>query len=133
MDVPHWACLATIRRSSVALILAGCATGHPSLDQARASWENATYDEVVAAWGKPARSDGQVHAWYSESTRRPGGPAVGVGVGGGSGMGMGVFGGITFGTAGEAVRCDRIFTFHEGRVASQRWLGPADYCERYRR
>jgi hypothetical protein len=103
------------------------------LQPVRDSWQGATYEEVVAKWGKPARSEGEVHSWYSETTRRPGSPSIGVGIGGGSGMGMGVFGGITFGTSGEPVRCDRILTFRDGQVASQRWLGPAEYCATFGR
>lgn len=103
------------------------------MDQARESWQGASYEEVVRAWGKPARSDGQVHTWYSETTRRPGGPSVGVGVGGGSGMGVGVGVGVTFGHSGDPIRCDRIFTFQDGKVAAQRWLGPTDFCAGFRR
>lgn len=136
MGAPRWDCLATTRRCSLALalaVLAGCASLERDLQPVRDSWQGASYDEVVAKWGKPARSNGDEHSWYSETTRLPGRPTVGVGIGGGSGIGFGVFGGIAFGTAGEPVRCDRILTFRDGKVAAQRWLGPADYCASFGR
>src|SRR5207249_2281042 len=101
-----------LRSSSLilALVVAACSTVtvEQELDQAKNSWQGASYDEVVARWGPPARSatlaDGrQVHTWTSqEAPVRAGGPSVGVGVfgggGGGGGGGVGVGVGFPFGS-----------------------------------
>ena len=68
-------------------LLTGCATT-ADVDKARASWNGATYDEVVAAWGQPASQttlqDGlQGYTWISQS----GGYGPSVGAYGGSGGG----------------------------------------------
>src|SRR5918996_1657274 len=77
----------TAALAAVALaLLAACAT----TEKARESWAGASYDDVVRAWGAPARSgklaDGaEVHTWVSEAgpTYRSG-PSVGIGGFGGS-------------------------------------------------
>jgi len=121
------------------LLLAGCATTGEELAQVRDSWQGATYDEVVRAWGAPARStrltDGSnVYTWVSEGagTRGSVSPSIGIGVGSGGGVGIGT--GVIFGAAGgEPVRCERTLIFRNGRVAEQNWQGPEEYCSSFRR
>jgi hypothetical protein len=96
-------------------LLAGCShmSVEQELEQAKGSWQGATYDEVVARWGPPAKSatlsDGrQTHTWTSqEAPVRPyGGPSVGVGVFGGSGGGgVGVGVGFPFGMTVNPASC----------------------------
>jgi hypothetical protein len=124
-------------------ILAGCATAgvEQQLGEARQSWEGATYDEVVARWGPPARSaklaeDAEIHTWVSqEPPVRAYGPAVGVGVFGGSGGGAGVGVGIgfPFGATVNRAACERTLTFKDGRLAEQQWTGDPAYCRYFRR
>ena len=118
----------------VVVLLAACAsTGEPE-----SGWNGAGYDDVVRAWGTPARSttltDGAaVYTWVSEGTGARGrvSPSVGIGFGGG---GVGIGTGVTFGAGGgEPVRCERTLIFRGGRVAEQKWQGPAEYCDTFRR
>src|SRR5260370_9608530 len=83
---------------AAAALAAGCATADPDLAAARNSWQGARYDDVVRAWGAPARSsklaDGrESHTWMSED----------VGLIRGSG-GAGGAGGIVFGQARRPAR-----------------------------
>ena len=137
MGVPRSACPPTTRRSELAALLAlaaaGCAALGGDLAPAKASWQGARYDEVVREWGAPARSAPPAFTWVSESTRRlrPGvGVVFGTGSGGTSG---GVIASLPFGDAGEPVRCSRTFTFRDGAVAEQTWLGQSDYCSTFSR
>ncbi len=112
---------------AAAALASGCATADPDLAAARDSWQGARYDDVVRAWGASARSsrlaDGrESHTWMSED----------VGVIRGSG-GMGGAGGIVFGEANDAVRCDRTLVFSGGKVVEQSWTGPAAYCNRFKK
>src|SRR5882672_434019 len=116
-----------VAAAALAAATAGCATAEPDLAAARNSWQGARYDDVVRAWGAPARSsrlaDGrESHTWMSED----------VGVTRGSG-GAGGAGGIVFGEAGDPVRCDRTLVFSTGQVVEQKWLGPAAYCNRFKK
>jgi hypothetical protein len=121
----------------ILLVLAGCASDGAGAPQS--GWDGATYDEVVRAWGTPARStkltDGSnVYTWVSEGagTRGRVSPSVGIGVSSGGGVGIGT--GVMFGSGGgEPVRCERTLIFREGRVAEQNWQGPSDYCDSFRR
>ena len=120
------------------LLLAACAapgdTAGPDT-----GWNGASYDDVVRAWGTPARStklsDGSsVYTWVSEGvgTRGRVSPSVGIGVSSGGGVGIGT--GVMFGSSGgEPVRCERTLIFREGRVAEQNWHGPPDYCGTFKR
>jgi len=126
----------------VSLLLAGCATAtvEQEFEQAKSSWQGATYDEVVARWGPPARSttlsDGrQAHTWTSqEASLRGGGPSVGVGVFGGSGGGgVGVGVGFPFGGTVNAATCERNLTFSDNRLVEQNWIGDQAYCRYFRR
>ena len=115
------------------VLLAGCAT-MADVDKAKSTWHGATYDEVVARWGVPARQtslpDGaEAYSWVSESG------------GGGiySGSSVGVFGGSRGGGVGISLPlpgmgggapqvCDRSLTFKNGRVVDQIWQGSPNYC-----
>ena len=122
----------------IVLLLAGCASaGDPAGPES--GWNGAAYDDVVRAWGAPTRStkltDGaDVYTWVSEGTGTRGSvsPSIGIGIGSGGGVGIGT--GVTFGSGGgEPVRCERTLIFRGGRVAEQKWLGPAEYCGGFRR
>ena len=117
-------------------LLAGCATT-ANVNEAKASWYGATYDEVVAAWGQPASQttldDGlQGYTWISRSA----GYGTSLGVYGGSGGG-GIGIGISLPLPGMGVpvggQCQRTLSFKDGRVADQIWQGPAQYCSIFRR
>jgi hypothetical protein len=120
-----------------AAMLAGCA-GHPPPVDARDTWLGAAYDDVVLAWGTPARSatlsDGrQAYTWISEGSRPRTGvsPSIGIGVGSG---GIGIGTGVIFGSGGtEPVRCERTLIFEGARVVDQNWQGPAEYCKGFGR
>jgi len=122
----------------LALLTVACAT----TEKARESWSGATYDELVRAWGAPARSgklaDGtEVHTWVSEAgpTVRSG-PSVGFGLGGGrggTGVGVGVGFPIGQGSVTPPARCERTLTFRDGRLVEQAWLGPDEICAEYTR
>jgi hypothetical protein len=47
--------------------------------------------------------------------------------------GAGGAGGIVFGEAGDPARCDRTLVFSAGQVVEQKWLGPAAYCNRFKK
>ena len=119
-------------------LLAGCASSGGTVGP-ESGWADATYDDVVRAWGTPARStkltDGSsVYTWVSESVgqRSRVSPSVGIGIGSGGSVGIGT--GVMFGSSGgEPVRCERTLIFKQGRVAEQNWQGPADYCGTFRR
>jgi hypothetical protein len=116
------------RAALLLALLAACAT----TEKAKESWVGASYDDVVRAWGAPARSgklaDGtEVHTWVSESgpTYRSG-ASVGIGGFGGSGHG-GVGVGASFpigqGSVGPPARCERTLTFRDARLLEQTWIG----------
>ena len=119
-------------------LLAGCATPDAKVDEARTTWQGATYDEVVLRWGTPARSakmsDGRdAYTWVSDKTVSRGGvsPSIGIGIGSG---GVGIGTGMIFGSGGgELARCERTLIFRDGRVDEQTWQGPADFCSSFRR
>ena len=115
-------------------------TVEQELDQAKNSWQAASYEEVVARWGPPARSATlpdarQVHTWTSqEAPVRSGGPSVGVGVFGGSGGGgVGVGVGFPFGMTVNPASCERTLTFQDGKVLDQSWNGDPGYCRYFKR
>ena len=111
-------------------LLAGCATT-ADVDQAKASWQGATYDEVVAAWGQPAsetllKDGNQGYTWISQSAGYGGGTVGVFGGSGGGGVGISLplpgMGGTVSG------RCQRTLSFKEGRVVDQIWQGTTQYC-----
>ena len=119
-------------------MLAACVT----MEEAKQSWQGASYEEVVRAWGAPARSaklsDGaDVHTWVSGGgpTYRSG-PSFGVGIFGGSGGG-GMGGGVSVpfgsGQASAAPPCERSLTFRNGKMVEQSWVGPSDACTPFKR
>jgi hypothetical protein len=86
--------------------VAACAAMDSELTAARESWRGANYDEVVAAWGPPARTARDSYTWVSEDrvphAQRSGGGA----------------GGMIFGAApdGVAARCERTLVIQDARV-----------------
>jgi len=94
------------------------------LAAARESWRGASYDQVVAAWGAPARTANDSYTWVSED-RVP----QAQGSGGGAG-------GIMFGGApdGVAARCERTLVIQDARVVrAGDWNGDPAFCKRFRR
>jgi len=108
-----------------AIALAACASLDADLRAARESWRGASYDEVVAAWGQPARSARDSHTWLSED--RP--PERGA-VSPGAGAGGAIFGA---GSPGAPVRCDRTLMFRDGRAVDENWTGDPGFCKRFAR
>src|SRR5581483_114615 len=90
----------------LAVALGACATV-ADVDRARESWQGATYEEVLRAWGAPVGStrtaDGRDwYTWVTASAVQPG-PSVGFGLGGmsvgrGSATGVGVGVGVPVGS-----------------------------------
>jgi hypothetical protein len=124
------------------LLFGACSTVtvEQEFDQARNSWQGASYDEVVTRWGPPARSatlpDGrQTHTWISqEAPIRAPGPSVGVGVFGGGGVsGAGVGIGFPFGGSVNPASCERTLTFKDNQLVDQNWIGDQAYCRYFKR
>jgi hypothetical protein len=121
-----------------ALFVAGCAS-QQKFTEARDSWIGASYEEVVRAWGTPARNakfaDGDAYTWVSQETVSRGNVFPSIGVFGGSGGGVGVGTGVTFGGGGrsEIRQCERTLIFKGGRVVEQNWQGPEDFCRTFGR
>lgn len=122
------------------MLIGACAAPGADLAAARQSWEGASYEDIVRAWGAPARSttlaDGrEVRTWVSErrSSRGVIYPSVGVYGGGGNvGVGVGVGASAPFGQ--EVERCERTLIFAGERVVEQgAWSGPEVYCATFRR
>ena len=121
---------------ALAALLAACATAE-DVQKAQQSWQGASYEEVLHAWGAPNRStktaDGRDwHTWVAEGAPQPG-PSVGFGVGGvsvgrGSGVGVGVGMGVPIGSPPPPERCERTLVFADNRVVDQRWNGPPSLC-----
>ncbi|HZD19562.1 MAG TPA: hypothetical protein VE325_02725, partial [Burkholderiales bacterium] len=114
------------------MALGACATA-ADVDKARASWQGATYEEVLRAWGAPNAStrtaDGRDwYTWVTASAPQPG-PSVGFGlggvrIGGGGATGVGVGVGVPVGSAAPPDRCERTLIFADGVVVDQSWVGP---------
>ena len=129
-----------MRTAALALALAACATSAEHLAEARQSWQDAAYEDVVRAWGVPARSttlaDGrEARTWVSEVNRSRGVLYPSVGVFGGSGnVGVGVGVGASTPYGQEVERCERTLLFAAGRVVELGpWSGPEAYCASFRR
>ena len=105
------------------LAVAGCAAMDSELTAARQSWRGATYDQVVAAWGPPARSARDSHTWVSDDR-----VAQAQRSGGGTG-------GVIFGAPeGAAPRCERTLVVQDGRVVREGdWNGAPEFCKRFAR
>jgi len=126
---------------ALALVLGACATTE-DVAKARDSWQGATYEEVLRAWGAPARStttpDGRY--WYTWETASypPPSSSVGIGIGGmriggGGATGVGVGVGMPVGSPQPAERCERTLIFENGRVVDQSWQGPPSMCAEFKR
>lgn len=126
----------------VALALLGACATAKDVDEAKGSWQGATYDEVLRAWGAPARSavtaDGRYwYTWETAAYPHPG-PSVGFGLGGvrfggGSGVGVGVGTSVPVGSPSPPERCERTLIFLDGRVVDQAWNGPPSMCADFKR
>ena len=112
------------------------------MEDARDSWTGASYEEVLRAWGAPARStrtpDGRDwHTWVTESYPQAG-SSVGFGVGGGSigrggGVGVGVGMGMPIGAPPPPERCERTLIVVDGKIAESHWNGPPSLCVDFKR
>ena len=103
-------------------LVAACATAQ-DVERAKNSWQGATYEEVLRAWGAPARStttaDGRYwYTWVSQAVAQPG-PSVGVGV--------------PVGSPPPPEQCERTLVFQDGRVIEQHWNGPPSMCADFKR
>ena len=126
----------------VALALLGACATAKDVDEAKSSWQGATYEDVLRVWGAPARSavtnDGRYwYTWETVGYAQPG-PSVGFGVGGvrmggGGGVGVGVGTSMPVGSASPPERCERTLIFDGGRVVDQTWNGPPSMCADFRR
>lgn len=97
-------------------VVAGCASDR-ELNAARDSWRGASYDQVVAAWGAPAKTVSDSHTWTSDPLvhRSGGGP-----------------GGAFFGA--ETGPCERTLVIQDGRVVrAGDWNGSRESCRRFAR
>ena len=118
----------------LAALLAACVTAE-DLKKTQDSWLGASYEEVLRAWGAPARStrtaDGRDwHTWVAES-HPTSGASVGVGgmsVGRGGGIGVGI--GMPIGSPPPPERCERTLVLLDGKVVDQQWNGPRELCYR---
>jgi hypothetical protein len=116
----------TVAPSKASLLLmsiAACAAMDSELAAARESWRGATYDQVVAAWGPPARSARDSHTWVSED-RVPQAQRSGGGTGG-----------VIFGAPeGAAAICERTLVVQNARVVREgEWTGKPEFCKRFAR
>jgi len=126
----------------VALALLGACATAQDVDRAKDSWQGATYEEVLRAWGAPARNavtnDGRYwYTWETVGYAQPG-PSVGFGlggmrVGGGSGVGVGVGTSVPVGSPSPPERCERTLIFKDGVVVDQSWIGPPSMCADFKR
>jgi hypothetical protein len=123
---------------ALAVLLTACATAE-KMNEARDSWQGESYEEVLRAWGAPARStktpDGRDwHTWVTEAYPQ-GGSSVGFGVGGGVGRGGGVGIGIgmPIGSPPPPERCERTLIVVDGKVAESHWSGPPSMCVGFRK
>lgn len=126
---------------ALAALVAGCATAQ-DVEHAKSSWMGATYEEVLRAWGAPARStqtnDGRYwYTWETAAAAQPG-ASVGLGVGGvriggGGATGVGVGVGMPVGSPPAPERCERTLIFENGVVVDQAWQGPPSMCADFKR
>ena len=105
-------------------MVAACAAMDGELTAARESWRGATYDQVVAAWGPPARNARGSYTWVSEDR-------VPQAQGSGGGAGGVIFGGSP---SGAAARCERTLVIQDARVVREGdWNGTPEFCKRFAR
>jgi len=118
-------------------VIAGCATLGSDVEDAKRSWQGASYEDVVSRWGTPVRDtalpDGvKAYTWVSEGTSGIFPATVGV-FGGSGGAGVGAIIGLPGMGSGEPQRCERTLVIRNGRVAEQTWLGQRAFCSRFQR
>ena len=120
----------------IVVLLAGCQSIGENYAAARDSWQDASYDLVIAQWGQPSRhtvlSDGRhVYTWFSSQGGGSSYPTIGIS-GGNATATLGVGTGVTLNQgANDSTRCERTLYFSEGRVVQQSWLGPSRYCSTF--
>jgi len=125
---------------ALAALLAACATAQ-DVDKAKGSWQGATYEEVLRAWGAPARSttttDGRY--WYTWETVAVAQPSSSVGfsiggmsIGGRGATGVGVGTSVPVGSPPAPESCQRTLIFQDGRVVDQSWQGPPSMCAEFK-
>ena len=126
---------------AIGALLAACATT-ADVEQAKDSWQGATYEEVLRTWGAPAAStqtaDGRDwHTWITQSAVQPGSSVGfsigGVSLGGRSATGVGVGTSIPIGSPPPAESCQRTLIFENGVVVDQSWQGPPSMCADFKR
>jgi hypothetical protein len=126
---------------ALAALLAACATAQ-DVDKAKNSWQGATYEEVLRAWGAPSAStqtaDGRYwYTWITQSSAQPsssvGISLGGVRIGGGSATGVGVGMGVPVGSPPPPESCQRTLIFESGLVVDQSWQGPPSMCADFKR
>jgi hypothetical protein len=125
----------------LAALLGACATVH-DVDQAKSSWQGATYEEVLRAWGAPSTStqtnDGRYwYTWVSPAAAQPGSSVGfslgGISFGGHSATGVGVGTSIPVGSPPAPESCQRTLIFQNGVVVDQSWTGPPSMCADFKR
>ena len=125
---------------ALAALLAACATAQ-DVDRAKNSWQGATYEDVLRAWGAPARStttsDGRY--WYTWETVAVAQPSSSVGfsiggmsIGGRGGTGVGVGTSVPVGSPPAPESCQRTLIFQDGVVVDQAWQGPPSMCAEFK-
>jgi hypothetical protein len=121
-------------------LAAACATPAEDRAAAQKSWDGATYEEVVRAWGVPTRTtmlgdDREARSWLTEAARARGVLYPSVGVSGGTGnVGVGVGMGSSMPIGEEVQQCERTLVFAGERVVEQGpWFGPDVFCAKFRR
>jgi hypothetical protein len=127
---------------ALAVGLAACATAQ-DVDKAKNSWQGATYEEVLRAWGAPAAStqtnDGRYwYTWVTQSAVQPSssvGFSIGgmrIGGGGSTATGVGVGTSIPVGQPAPPDSCQRTLIFQNGVVVDQTWQGPPSMCAEFK-
>lgn len=126
---------------ALAVLLAACATVQ-DVENAKSSWMGATYEDVLRAWGAPARStntaDGRYwYTWETVSAVQPGSSVGfsigGVRLGGGGATGVGVGTSVPVGSPPPPESCQRTLIFQNGVVVDQSWQGPPSMCADFKR
>ena len=126
---------------ALAVLLAACATAQ-DVENAKSSWVGATYEDVLRAWGAPARStntaDGRYwYTWETVSAVQPGSSVGfsigGVRLGGGGATGVGVGTSVPVGSPPPPESCQRTLIFQNGVVVDQSWQGPPSMCADFKR
>ncbi|MBV9189652.1 MAG: hypothetical protein JO292_00655 [Betaproteobacteria bacterium] len=126
---------------ALAVFLAACATAQ-DVENAKSSWMGASYEDVLRAWGAPARStntaDGRYwYTWETVSAVQPGSSVGfslgGVRLGGGGATGVGVGTSVPVGSPPPPESCQRTLIFQNGVVVDQSWQGPPSMCADFKR